>query len=150
MGVKTRSELTDYSVGMNASALVLDLRTMPARVRYSEVFRLWSALEEGETLLVIEDHDPLALYYQFAAEKKGKFHWTYDATGPVEWRVLLAKGVFPDPGFMPHAGGRHMYRRGLTLRPVRNYQEIMRKARRSGLVADLHLPLEGGEESSSH
>jgi uncharacterized protein (DUF2249 family) len=42
-------------------------------------------LQPGEILRIINDHDPKPLYYQFAAEQKGKFEWQYEQRGPVDW-----------------------------------------------------------------
>lgn len=50
---------------------------------------------------LVNDHDPLPLYYQFSCEHTTTFHWEYVEKGPQVWRVRIAKGEYPDPGFKP-------------------------------------------------
>lgn len=54
-------------------------------------------------MVVVNDHDPLPLYYQFACEHRGAFRWEYLEAGPDAWQVRLTKGPFPDPGFHPQS-----------------------------------------------
>lgn len=63
----------------------LDLRRMPPFERHTKIFEMWNGLEEGETLRIINDHEPKPLYYQFEAEQKGKFEWEYEQKGPKDW-----------------------------------------------------------------
>ena len=65
------------------------------------ISRAWNELADGDAMLLLNDHDPLPLYYQFACECAGGFHWEYLEQGPDLWRVRLRKGNFPDPGFTP-------------------------------------------------
>lgn len=88
-----------------STEVLIDVRPMPPRERHPKIFSTWEGLREGEAILLVNDHDPVPLYYQFAAEWAGGFHWEYLAQGPVEWRVRIAKGEFPDPGFRPRPGG---------------------------------------------
>ncbi len=69
----------------------LDLRTMPPPERHRKIFETWSRLASGETLKIINDHDPKPLYYQFEAEQKGLFEWAYLEEGPVDWMVTIKK-----------------------------------------------------------
>jgi uncharacterized protein (DUF2249 family) len=43
------------------------------------------------SLLLVNDHDPKPLYYQFAAEHAGVFVWEYLEKGPIDWRVRIGK-----------------------------------------------------------
>lgn len=52
-------------------------------------------------MVVVNDHDPVPLYYQFACEHTGTFRWAYLEQGPETWRMQLTKGAFPDPGYTP-------------------------------------------------
>jgi len=74
---------------------------MPPRQRHSAIFDTWSSLAKGDAILLVNDHDPVPLYYQFACEHTGTFHWQYLDQGPEVWRVRLRKGDFADPGFRP-------------------------------------------------
>jgi uncharacterized protein (DUF2249 family) len=90
---------------MNATAMdtLVDVRPMAPRDRHATLFQTWQALADGAALELVNDHDPLPLYYQFACEHGGNFHWSYLERGPEVWRVRIAKGRFPDPGFTPNA-----------------------------------------------
>ncbi len=69
----------------------LDLRELPPRERHQRIFELWNELKVGDTLRIINDHDPRPLYYQFAYEEMGRFEWTYEQKGPVDWIVNIKK-----------------------------------------------------------
>ncbi|MBM3840436.1 MAG: DUF2249 domain-containing protein [Verrucomicrobia bacterium] len=79
----------------------IDVRIIPPRQKHPAIFGAWNELPDGESLLLLNDHDPLPLYYQFACKFAGQFHWSYEAQGPDIWRVRISKGLFPDPGFVP-------------------------------------------------
>lgn len=74
---------------------------MPARERHPTIFKTWNALAAGEALVLVNDHDPLPLYYQFTCEYPGNFRWDYLERGPETWRVRISRGAFADPGFVP-------------------------------------------------
>ncbi len=59
--------------------------------RHRKIFEIWNSLDSGETLKIINDHDPKPLYYQFEAEHKGLFAWDYEQDGPVDWIVTIKK-----------------------------------------------------------
>lgn len=88
-------------VNETKTATVLDVREVAPRDRHPAIFRLWDALGEGESFELVNDHNPLPLYYQFACEYPGRFLWHYLERGPEVWRVRLTKGRFADPGYAP-------------------------------------------------
>jgi uncharacterized protein (DUF2249 family) len=45
----------------------------------------------GGAFLLVNDHDPKPLYYQFAAERSGQFDWQYRESGPEVWCVQIRK-----------------------------------------------------------
>ena len=55
------------------------------------IFGRFDALQPGQALQLVNDHDPLPLYRQFEARSAGRFEWTYLEAGPVRWRVQIAK-----------------------------------------------------------
>lgn len=69
----------------------LDLRPMPPFERHEKIFQLWDSLKAGETLKIINDHDPKPLWYQFEVEYKGKYEWEYEQEGPKDWIVSIKK-----------------------------------------------------------
>ena len=41
--------------------------------------------------MLVNDHDPKPLYYQFAAEHAGDSTWDYLEEGPEVWRVQIGR-----------------------------------------------------------
>jgi uncharacterized protein (DUF2249 family) len=69
----------------------LDVRNeIPAR-RHELIFETYEALDDGEGFVLVNDHDPKPLEYQFAAERAGQFTWDYLEQGPTVWRVRIGK-----------------------------------------------------------
>ena len=95
--------------GMNDTSAVhlIDVRPMPPRERHPKIFGTWAELAPGECILLVNDHDPVPLYYQFAAEHAGSFRWEYLEQGPDVFRVRITRGDFADPGFVPGARTKH-------------------------------------------
>ena len=69
----------------------LDLRQLPPFERHEKIFEHWGALKSGETLKIINDHDPKPLRYQFKAEYTNQFQWEYLESGPKDWVVAIQK-----------------------------------------------------------
>lgn len=70
---------------------VLDIRPLPPMQRHPLIFNTFEALAAGQTFVLVNDHDPKPLYYQFQAERTGEFTWDYLLQGPREWRVRIGK-----------------------------------------------------------
>jgi uncharacterized protein (DUF2249 family)/hemerythrin-like domain-containing protein len=77
--------------GVPAAAEVLDVRRIAPPQRHGLIFQTFEALPPGGAFLLVNDHDPKPLYYQFKYEREGEFTWDYEATGPKEWRVRIGK-----------------------------------------------------------
>ncbi|MFC5302584.1 DUF2249 domain-containing protein [Azospira restricta] len=71
----------------------VDVRTIPPRERHPLIFGSFDELAPGEALLLINDHDPKPLFYQFQAESRGEFTWDYLETGPEVWQVRIGRAV---------------------------------------------------------
>ena len=72
----------------------LDLRSVMPFERREKIFATWDSLKSGETLKIINDHDPKPLRYQFEAAYKGKHEWEYEQEGPKDWVVQIKKIAF--------------------------------------------------------
>ncbi|HKJ59505.1 MAG TPA: DUF2249 domain-containing protein [Halobacteriales archaeon] len=46
----------------------LDVRDVPPAVRHPKIHDAFAALESGETLTLVNDHEPKPLFYEFQAE----------------------------------------------------------------------------------
>ncbi len=69
----------------------IDVRTIEPRHRHPLIFGTFDELAPGEALLLVNDHDPKPLFYQFQAESQGRFTWDYLAAGPEVWQVRIGK-----------------------------------------------------------
>lgn len=74
-----------------AEEIVVDVRDMVPRERHPKIFAAFDGLSKGAAMLLVNDHDPKPLYYQFQAERPGAFDWEYQAEGPEVWRVRIQK-----------------------------------------------------------
>src|SRR5574341_724383 len=98
-------------------AATVDARILPIREKHPTIFRTFEGLKSGETMLLVNDHDPKPLYYQFAAERTGQFEWRYLESGPDVWKVQIRRiapaAVAQQPaealGCCAHAGGGHAH-----------------------------------------
>ncbi len=77
--------------GAQAADAVLDVRPIPPPMRHPLIFETYQRLGPGEGFVLVNDHDPKPLYYQFAAELPGRFTWEYLESGPEVWRVRIGK-----------------------------------------------------------
>jgi uncharacterized protein (DUF2249 family) len=79
---------------VSATDQLLDVRAeVPAR-RHDLIFETYTALSPGTAFVLVNDHDPKPLYYQFAAEHTDDFTWDYLEQGPEVWRVRIGR---PEP-----------------------------------------------------
>jgi uncharacterized protein (DUF2249 family) len=70
---------------------VLDVRTIPCSVKHGLVVRTWRELPLGNSLILLNDHDPAPLHRQFDVECPGTFTWEYLQQDPKEFRIKLTK-----------------------------------------------------------
>ena len=76
---------------MGEDIQILDLRSMPPFERHEKIFQLCDSLKAGQTLKIINDHDPKPLRYQFEVEYKDKYEWQYEKQGPKDWVVNIKR-----------------------------------------------------------
>lgn len=95
---------------------IIDVRSMLPKERHPTIFKTWDGLPSGGSILLVNDHDPIPLYYQFAGEFAGAFQWEYLEEGPDVWRVQIRKGKYASPGFVPHPRAKET---GNSPKPVR-------------------------------
>lgn len=70
---------------------VLDVRSLAPAQRHEAIFSSYAALVAGTSFVLINDHDPKPLQYQFEAEHAGEYTWEYLEAGPKVWRVRIGK-----------------------------------------------------------
>jgi uncharacterized protein (DUF2249 family) len=73
----------------------LDVRVIPPREKHPTIFRTFEALRPGEQFVLVNDHNPKPLLYEFRAERPGGFTWTPLEEGPEVWRIAIGKAAAP-------------------------------------------------------
>lgn len=68
-----------------------DVRTIACRQKHALIFQRWAVLEPGEHFVLVNDHDPVPLYYQFAGQFPDAFSWEYLLAGPDEFQVKITR-----------------------------------------------------------
>jgi uncharacterized protein (DUF2249 family) len=76
---------------MPENSVLVDVRDLPPFRRHPKIMDAFEALRAGESMILVNDHDPKPLYYQFSAERPGEFEWHYLEKGPEAWRVEITK-----------------------------------------------------------
>gem|GEM_PF-6635413 len=78
----------------------LDVRPETPARRHELIFDTYAKLDVGDNFVLVNDHDPKPLYYQFAAEHSGEFTWDALEAGPQVWRVRIGRtsAANPEPG----------------------------------------------------
>ncbi|HEU6449838.1 MAG TPA: DUF2249 domain-containing protein [Gemmatimonadaceae bacterium] len=76
---------------MPAQSIELDVRAIPPRDKHPSIFRAFDSLTSGQTLTLVNDHDPRPLRYQLMAERPDTFDWEYQEQGPQVWKVNIRR-----------------------------------------------------------
>ncbi|MBB3111158.1 uncharacterized protein (DUF2249 family) [Paenibacillus phyllosphaerae] len=76
---------------MNAFAKVIKAPEYPPQLKHKVIFETFDALKSGEAMLLINDHDPRPLFFQFQATRSNCFTWEYIEQGPIEFQVKIGK-----------------------------------------------------------
>ena len=69
----------------------MDVRVIPCSIKHGLIIKNWLDLAVGDYFVLLNDHDPVPLYYQFAAQWPGAFTWEHLVKGPEEFRVKITK-----------------------------------------------------------
>src|SRR3569832_2236948 len=70
---------------------IFDVREIPCRIKHGQIFQRWLDLPVGSHFVLVNDHDPVPLYYQFDAMFPEAFTWEYLLQGPEEFHVKITK-----------------------------------------------------------
>lgn len=75
----------------NEDTIELDIRQIIPREKHATIHATFEDLAPGRSMILINDHDPKPLYYEFNFEKSGRFKWEYIEQGPEVWKVVITK-----------------------------------------------------------
>lgn len=70
---------------------VFDVRPIPCTIKHGLIIKTWEDLQVGDHFILLNDHDPIPLHYQFSAEYPEAFSWDYLERGPSDFRVKITK-----------------------------------------------------------
>ena len=70
---------------------VIDVRQIAPRDRHPLIFQTFDNLGPGDAFILVNDHEPRPLYYQFLHERADQFTWSYLEEGPETWRVKIER-----------------------------------------------------------
>jgi uncharacterized protein (DUF2249 family)/hemerythrin-like domain-containing protein len=76
----------------------LDVRVLAHGKRHDVIFATYDDLVAGSGFVIVNDHDPRPLRYQFEAEHAGEFTWDYLESGPEVWRVRIGRPLIRAAG----------------------------------------------------
>ena len=79
---------TENPIGPN---LIMDVRPIPCSIKHRLIIKTWLDLPIGGYFILLNDHDPVPLYYQFSAQWPEAFTWEHLLKGPDEFRVKITK-----------------------------------------------------------
>ena len=72
---------------------ILNVTLLEPRMKHPTIFSRFDELNEGESLIIHNDHDPKPLYYQLLGQRGNIFTWDYLETGPEWWKIKIAKRI---------------------------------------------------------
>ena len=82
---------------------VMDVRSIPCSVKHGLIIQTWLQLPVGDHFILLNDHDPVPLRYQFAAQWPDTFTWEHLVNLPGEARVKITKLKAPAAPAQPVA-----------------------------------------------
>lgn len=63
----------------------------PPHLKHKIIFSTFIKLNAGEAMLLINDHDPKPLRFQFESNYPDQFTWEYIEQGPMLFQVKISK-----------------------------------------------------------
>jgi len=70
---------------------IMDVRTIPCSIKHGLIIDAFRELAVGDHFILVNGHDPVPLYYQFAAEWPGTFTWEHVRREPEDFHVKITK-----------------------------------------------------------
>lgn len=71
--------------------IVINIPSLQPKLKHPTIFKIFEALEGGESLVIHNDHDPKPVYYQLLGQYGDIFNWTYLQEGPEWWDIRVTK-----------------------------------------------------------
>lgn len=75
---------------------ILDVTVIEPRFKHPTIFNHFDELEQGESFILHNDHDPKPLYYQLLNERGNIFTWEYLESGPQIYQIKISKRIIEE------------------------------------------------------
>lgn len=76
---------------MNTFAATVNATEYPPQQKHKVIFETYRHLQANESMLLINDHDPVPLRFQMESMFPEQFTWDYLEQGPEMFRVKITK-----------------------------------------------------------
>ena len=70
---------------------VIKVTEYPPHLKHKTIFETYASLQPSESMLIVNDHDPIPLRFQLESTHEGKFDWEYIEQGPITFQVKITK-----------------------------------------------------------
>ncbi|UOF01524.1 DUF2249 domain-containing protein [Bdellovibrio reynosensis] len=71
--------------------VIIEAQSIPPQHRHAYIFEAFDNLEAGESVVIVNTHDPVPLLKQFEQNRANQFAHEYQAKGPDLWKLKLTK-----------------------------------------------------------
>ncbi len=76
---------------MNTFTATVVATEYPPQLKHKVIFETFDGLKPEEAMLLVNDHDPKPLRFQFESMHAGSYTWEYLEQGPEIFRVKIGK-----------------------------------------------------------
>ncbi len=76
---------------MEENTYTIDMTTLSHEIKHQKLFGTIESMKSGETLKIINDHNPAPLRFRLEAGQPGMFGWKYEQEGPEQWVVIISR-----------------------------------------------------------
>jgi uncharacterized protein (DUF2249 family) len=76
---------------MSAYTTTVNATEYPPHQKHRVIFETFDGLKPGEEMLLVNDHDPIPLHYQFKLERPDMFTWDYIEQGLTEFKIKIGR-----------------------------------------------------------
>jgi uncharacterized protein (DUF2249 family) len=76
---------------MDNITVTVNATEYPPQLKHKVIFQTFNELQPSEAMLLVNDHDPVPLRFQFESIHAGRFTWEYLEQGPDMFQVKISK-----------------------------------------------------------
>lgn len=76
---------------MSQYAATVNATEYPPHLKHKVIFETFESLKSSEAMLLVNDHDPVPLRFQFESMYPGAYTWEYIEQGPLTFQVKIGK-----------------------------------------------------------